>query len=101
MITRADLLRRYLHVLVAWGGLLYEACEYLQASEIYRQAIAKDGFLEAAHRGLMRCLAQQGELGQALRQYRSLAALLEAEFNAPPDPETTDLYERLRRGEHI
>lgn len=99
-LTRADLLRQYLQALVAWAGLLFQAGDYPQASEIYRQAIAKDGFLEAAHRGLMRCYARQGELGQALRQYRSLAEFLQAEFNAPPDPETIDLYESLRRGEH-
>jgi two-component SAPR family response regulator len=100
LVTRADLLRKYLQALVAWGGLLFEACEYGQASEVYRQAIAKDGYLEAAHRGLMRCLARQAELGQALRHYRSLAELLQKEFSAPPDPETVGLYERLRRGEH-
>jgi two-component SAPR family response regulator len=99
-LIREDLLRKYLQALVAWAGLLFQAGEYPQASEIYRRAIAKDGFLEAAHRGLMRCYAHQGELGQALRQYRSLAALLQAEFNAPPDLETVDLYESLRRGEH-
>jgi two-component SAPR family response regulator len=98
---REELLRKYLQALVAWGGLLYEACEYARASEVYRQAVAKDGYLEAAHRGLMRCLARQGELGQALRHYRSLAGFLQEEFDTPPDPETVDLYERLRRGEPI
>jgi two-component SAPR family response regulator len=98
---REELLHNYLQALVAWGGLLFEACEYAQASEVYRRAIAKDGYLEAAHRGLMRCLARQGELGQALRHYRSLAEFLQAEFDAPPDPETVALHERLRRGEPI
>ena len=60
-----------------------------------------DGFLEAAHRGLMRCLARQGELGQALRHYQSLVKLLQAEFDSPPAPETVDLYECLRYGDHI
>jgi DNA-binding SARP family transcriptional activator len=35
----------------------------------------------------MRCLARQGELGQALRHYRSLAGFLQEEFATPPDPE--------------
>jgi two-component SAPR family response regulator len=98
---REELLRNYLQALVAWGSVLFEACEYVQASEVYRRAIAKDGYFEAAHRGLMRCLARQGELGQALRHYRSLAGFLQEEFDAPPDPETAALYERLRRGEPI
>jgi DNA-binding SARP family transcriptional activator len=83
---------------VARGGLHFEASKYVYAEEVYRQAIAKDGYLEAAHRGLMRCYARQGELSQALRHYQSLAALLQEECNAPPDPETVDLYESLCRG---
>jgi two-component SAPR family response regulator len=96
---REELLRKYLQALVMWGNLLFEAGEYAQAREVYHQAIAKDGYSEAAHRGLMRCLARQGELGQALRHYRSLAVFLDEEFGTPPDPETVALLERLRRGE--
>lgn len=100
-LRREELLRMYLEALLAWGKLLVDAGECTHAAEIYRCAIAKDGYLEAAHRGLMRCLARQGELGQALRQYQSLAELLRTELNAGPAPETLALHERLRRGEPI
>jgi DNA-binding SARP family transcriptional activator len=98
-VLREDLLQKYLWALVARGGLFFDAGEYVQATEVYRRAIAKDDYLEAAHRELMRCLARQGELGQALRHYQSLVSLLNEELNAPPAPETVALYERLRRGE--
>jgi DNA-binding SARP family transcriptional activator len=101
LLTRQDLLRKHLQALMARGGLFFEAGDYVHAAEGYRRAIAKDGYLEAAHRGLMRCLARQGELSQALRHYNSLATLLQEELNAPPAPETVDLYERLCRGEPI
>jgi two-component SAPR family response regulator len=100
-LLREELLRKYLQALVAWGDLLFEVCEYASATEVYRRAVAKDDYQEAAHRGLMRSLARQGELGQALRHYQSLAALLQAEFGAQPAPETVALQERLRRGEPI
>ena len=101
LLLREDLQRKYLQALVARGELFFEAGEYGRATEVYRRAIAKDGYLEAAHRGLMRCLARQGELSQALRHYQSLVTLLQEELNAPPAPETVDLYERLCRGEPI
>jgi two-component SAPR family response regulator len=101
LITRENLLRQYLQALVVMGELLYEAGEYAQATNTFRRAIVKDSYLEAAHRGLMRSLVREGELSQALRHYRSLAALLREEFDAPPDPETTALYENLRLGKAL
>jgi len=101
LLLREDLQRKYLQALVSRGELFFEAGDYVHATEVYRRAIAKDGYLETAHRGLMRCLARQGELSQALRHYQSLTTLLQEELNAPPAPETVALYERLCRGEPI
>jgi DNA-binding SARP family transcriptional activator len=101
LLLREDLQRKYLQALVARGGLFFEGGEYVRATEVYRRAIAKDGYLEVAHRGLMRCLARQGELGQALRHYCAVADLLTEELSTPPSPETVALYELLRRGEPV
>jgi DNA-binding SARP family transcriptional activator len=57
--------------------------------------------LETAHRELMRCYARSGERGLALRQYQILRTFLDDELGAPPDSETTALYERLRQGEEL
>jgi two-component SAPR family response regulator len=101
LLIREDLFRKYLQALLTSADLLSEAGVYVRAVEIYRLAIAKDSYLEAAHRGLMRSLAQQGELSQALRHYQSLARLLHDELDAPPAPETVALYECLRCGDQI
>ena len=60
-----------------------------------------DGYLELAHRGLLRCYARQGEAGRAVRHYQELRQLLRQELSTAPSSETTLLYERIRRGDDI
>lgn len=95
---REELEQAYLEALLSLGGLLFAAERHAEAAEAYRKAIARDGLLEAAHRGLMRCHAASGERGRALRHYQSLRELLRDELGSPPAPETTELYESLRGG---
>jgi DNA-binding SARP family transcriptional activator len=45
----------------------------------------------------MRCYNRLGHRAQALRQYRTCREILEAEFDAVPEPATEELYELLRR----
>jgi DNA-binding SARP family transcriptional activator len=101
LARRETLRQQYLQALLSLGRLLFDASRTAEAAETYRQAIAHDGYLEAAHRGLMRCYAHQGEPGQALRHYQSLARLLRDELGAAPSPESAALHDRLRRGEPI
>lgn len=51
---------------------------------------------EATHRELMRLYAAQGERAKALRQYLACRDLLRAEFGVEPEPETTNLFEKIR-----
>ena len=53
---------------------------------------------EAAHRRLMQRLAEAGDPRAAIRQYRTVVAVLERELGVPPLAETTDLYEAIREG---
>lgn len=101
LARREQLRQRRLQAALSLGRLLLTAGRLAEAAETYRQTITHDGYFEAAHRGLMRCYARQGEPGQALRHYQSLAALLNDELGAAPSPETVELYDRLRRGEPI
>ncbi len=101
LVPREELRRACLEGLLAWGGLLLEMAQYGQAAEALRRAILTDAYSEAAHRALMRCLARQGEVGQALRQYQALARLLDEELGGSPAPETVALHERLRLNEPI
>ncbi len=101
MLRREALSKLYVNALMELGQLLFTAARYADAASIYQQAIARDNYLEAAHREWMRCLARQGERNQALRHYQSLVKLLRDELGVAPAPETAALYERLRRGERI
>ena len=53
---------------------------------------------EAAHRRLMQRLAESGDAGAAIRQYRTLVGILDRELGVPPLAETTALYEAIREG---
>jgi len=99
MLRQEELRREYEEALLLLGRLLFAQERHAEAAEAYRKAIARDGLVEEAHRGLMRCLAALGERGQALRHYEGLVHLLDKRLGTAPAPETRDLYERLRAGE--
>jgi predicted ATPase/DNA-binding SARP family transcriptional activator len=98
---QAELQRNYIEALMLLGKLRFVQERYDLAIEVYRRAIAKDSYLEAAHRELMRCLARQGEIAQAVRHFLELTHLLQDEMGAAPAPETQALYEKLKHGERI
>lgn len=98
---REELRGRQREALLTLGQLHGAVGAHARAAEAYRQLIAADPYQERAHRELMRCLAQLGERGQALRAYERLAELLHRELGASPAPETAALAERVRRGEAV
>ena len=53
---------------------------------------------EEAHRALMRCHIQQGNLALAFRQYQACYEVLLREFQTAPSAETEALYRSLRSG---
>ncbi|MCW5851814.1 MAG: AAA family ATPase [Anaerolineae bacterium] len=98
-LKREEVRQSFLDALLVLGAAQTAQARYADAAATYRRAITQDSYLEAAHRELMRCLARQGEAGQALRHYQALSQLLHDELDAPPASETQALYEQLRRGE--
>ncbi len=100
-VRQEELRRTYQEALLGLGRLLFAEGRYAEAVEAYRRLIGHDTLLEEAHRELMRCQARMGERGRALRHYRDLLELLREELGSSPAPETSELYERLRRGEDI
>jgi DNA-binding SARP family transcriptional activator len=58
--------------------------------------LAHDPSREDVHRLVIRCYFRKGERGRALRQYRLCEAALRQEFDAPPEPATTRLFDEIR-----
>jgi two-component SAPR family response regulator len=98
MLRQEELWREYREALLLLGRLLSAQERHAEATETYRKAIAHNGLLEEAHRGLMRCQAALGERGQALKHYEELVELLEEQLGTRPAPETVALHEHLRAG---
>ncbi len=94
-----ELRRQFQDAALSLAQLLFDAERYGEAEEVYRRVLSDDSYLEAAHCGIMRCLARQGARPQALRHYQSLVDLLQRDLEAEPMAETTALYERIKRGE--
>jgi predicted ATPase/DNA-binding SARP family transcriptional activator len=64
-----------------------------------RRWLALDPLHEAAHRALMTLYAWAGQQAAALRQYGECVRVLEEELGVPPEGETSELYEAIRRRE--
>lgn len=75
----------------------FESAQTHDLATAYAQRwVALDPLHEPAQRALMRLYAANGQRSEALRQYQELQSLLEEELGAPPEDETTQLYESIR-----
>lgn len=80
------------------------ATEYLQWGD-YRAGVEQaqrlvdlDPLREEGHQLLMQLWAADGQISAALAQYERCVQLLDHELDVPPHGFTTELYERMRRG---
>ena len=101
LIRRERLRQQALEVLLAVGELYLSSGQYGAATETYRRALMLDSYGEAAHRGLLRSLARQGEGGAALAHYQRLITLLHQDLGVNPMAETTALAAQIQAGEAI
>jgi DNA-binding SARP family transcriptional activator len=86
--------------LLAWSAAWHaERAEWCDATRCAYRMLAEDECREDAHRTLMLALAAQGQRSQALRQFQLCNDLLRKAFDAPPEPATLLLYDRLRSGQ--
>ena len=93
---RAELRQAYTSAALTLGGLWLAGGQIESAKVVYQSLLRGDPNLEQAHRGVMLCLAQRGEIEAALRQYQTLVEQLAQSLNVQPEPETVALVERLR-----
>ncbi len=82
--------------------LIYEAQgDFASAVQQARRWLSLDSLHEPAHRLLMEFYAKSGQFAAALRQYKECERILDLELGVPPQPETTELYERIRLNREI
>ena len=78
----------------------YSALNQIPSAIPYAQRlIGLDPIHEAAHRKLMELYALSDQQAAAIQQYQLLEKLLRKELNLDPQPETRELYKRIRKGE--
>ena len=93
---RRDIARRVEAALEKLLNSLIESEDFAQAERVARRLQGLDKFNERYHRALMRVYSDQGDFGKAVRQYRTLAALLDEELDVAPSAETKALFEAVR-----
>lgn len=91
----------------AWVGLLLNLAQSQANNEEYASAIdtldrlrTADPTNETAVQHLMMLLTQRDRRGEALQVYRQHQTMLQRDYEGEPLPETSELYEKLRKG-HI
>jgi len=62
-----------------------------------RRLVEREPYRESGHRILMRALAANGNVADALRAYERLASLLRDELGVDPGPQTKDVHRELLR----
>src|SRR5579859_2233985 len=96
-LAQAEGLRRDLAgALERLARALADQGEHEPAIAAARRWLSLDPLNEAAHRRLMQLYAAAGQRSAALRQYQEAARIVQAELGAPPQPETTALYEQIQ-----
>jgi DNA-binding SARP family transcriptional activator len=98
---RERLLARYLANATALADRLLEKGDAQQAVQLCEWVLRRDRCYEEAYQVLLRVYARNGSRSQALRTYARCEQALQDELGIEPLPETTDLYERIKRNEQV
>jgi DNA-binding SARP family transcriptional activator len=95
-LERDGLRATHLDLLMRLSDYFFAQGEFATCLSYALQLLAHDPCREDAHRLVMRCYVRRGERAQALRHYRTVQAILHAEFDVEPEPSTTALFEQVR-----
>jgi DNA-binding SARP family transcriptional activator len=98
---RERLMARYLATATTLAEKLLERGDVQQPVQLCERVLRRDRCYEEAYQVLMRVYAQSGSRSQALRTYSRCTQALQDELAIDPLPETTDLYERIKRNEKV
>jgi len=94
-----DLRLKFANVLTMLSKDHYTLGHADQAIPYARRLIALDPLNETSHCLLMDVYIKAGQHSEALKQYQSLEQTLRKELNLDPQPETRELYKRIRKGD--
>jgi DNA-binding SARP family transcriptional activator len=101
VVQRERLRVAYLNALDRVSELHLERADYAACVSTCQTLLARDACREDIHCRLMVCFARQDQQPLALRQYQACVEALKTELQVAPAPATTQLYQRLRRREHV
>ena len=101
VMDRERLRVAYLDVLDRLSQIHFSQEHYSACRSACQLILASDPCREDAHCLLMRCYSRQGQHHLALRQYQICVEALRGELQVEPAPETTQLYNRIRRREQV
>jgi DNA-binding SARP family transcriptional activator len=99
LIAREFLRSRYLTLLAHLADESFADGNYLDSLNYATRLLSVDPCREDAHRLVMRCYVRRGERSQALHHYQICQHLLVTEYDATPEVETTELFNRIRLGQ--
>lgn len=98
---RERLMARYLATATALAERLLERGDIQQTVQLCERVLRRDRCYEEAYQVLMRAYARSGSRSQSLRTYARCVHALDDELGIEPLPETTELYERIKRNERV
>jgi predicted ATPase/DNA-binding SARP family transcriptional activator len=99
-LPRQEFQQKVVQVQLCLGELLEEQGDWEAASRPYNRVLVQEPLEEKAYAGIMRAYAQKGQPEAALRQYKILENLLQAELGAIPSAEVTLLARDIQSGKY-
>jgi DNA-binding SARP family transcriptional activator len=101
ILDRERLRVAYLDTLDRLSQIYFSQERYAACIAVCQLILNRDRCREDAHCLLMRCYSRQRQHHLALYQYQVCVEALRAELDVEPAPETTKLYEQIRRRERV
>ena len=98
IVVRERLRQLRLHALEALCDRLIRAGSADRAIDLALTAVAIEPLRESAHRQLIKAHLAEGNAGEAMRQYRAFAGLLQQELDIPPSDAMAELIRPVLAG---
>jgi DNA-binding SARP family transcriptional activator len=101
LVRREELKESYLKVVGKLSHYWFDHGALENAIDGWKKILLKDPWREDVYRQLMVCFAKNGQRGLALHWYDLCVQVLQKELQLGPEPETLELYARIRQNQEI